>query len=224
MQCVVPGLRERPPDRRVRHHAFVDPSGGSHRQLHALHRPQRHRPPHRDPRLHPRNQGAVLAQRRWCPSSAAVLKSYNVLSMSGDHYAKEWPVESFRRHGIRYTQDAQPKSDLYAGSLLPLINSRRIELFDLPVADRANLQPGAIHAPRRCRADRPPAPRPRRRRQRGCRSGGDMHAHCRLRFEPPRSLRRRSGRPSSATHPRPAGARRVDGACQCTGVDQSDRT
>ena len=29
MQCVVPGLRERPPDRRVRHHAFVDPSGGS---------------------------------------------------------------------------------------------------------------------------------------------------------------------------------------------------
>ena len=41
-------------------------------------------------------------------------------------------MESFRRHGIRYTQDAQPKSDLYAGSLLPLINSRRIELFDLP--------------------------------------------------------------------------------------------
>ena len=28
MACVVPGLRERPPDRRVRHHAFVDPSGG----------------------------------------------------------------------------------------------------------------------------------------------------------------------------------------------------
>ena len=29
MACVVPGLRERPPDRSVRHHAFVDPSGGS---------------------------------------------------------------------------------------------------------------------------------------------------------------------------------------------------
>ena len=41
-------------------------------------------------------------------------------------------MESFRRHGIRYTQDAQPKSDLYAGTLLPLLNSRRIELFDLP--------------------------------------------------------------------------------------------
>jgi hypothetical protein len=64
---------------------------------------------------------------------AALMKSYNVLSCHGDHFAKEWPVEAFRRHGIRYTQDAQPKSDLYAGALLPLVNSRRIELFDLPV-------------------------------------------------------------------------------------------
>jgi hypothetical protein len=29
MACVVPGLRERPPDRRLRYHAFCDPSGGS---------------------------------------------------------------------------------------------------------------------------------------------------------------------------------------------------
>jgi hypothetical protein len=32
----------------------------------------------------------------------------------------------------RYEQNARPKSDLYA-ALLPLINSRRIELLDLPV-------------------------------------------------------------------------------------------
>ena len=56
----------------------------------------------------------------FCPRAVVVelsqlLKSYNVYALSGDHFAKEWPVESFRRHGIRYTQDAQPKSD----SVLP---------------------------------------------------------------------------------------------------------
>ena len=104
-----------------------------YRQLHALHRPQRYRPPHCDPRLHPRDQGPVQPRERWSPSFLQCSRVITCCRFRGDHYAKLWPVESFRRHGIRYTQDAQPKSDLYAGSLLPLINSRRIELFDLPV-------------------------------------------------------------------------------------------
>ena len=115
MACVVPGLRERPPDKRVRHHAFVDPSGGSTdsftlcighndiaRRTVILDCIREIKPP-----FSPEN---VVQE------FSALMKSYNVLSCHGDHFAKEWPVESFRRHGIRYTQDAQPKSDLYAGA------------------------------------------------------------------------------------------------------------
>ena len=47
----------------------------------------------------------------------------------GDKYAGIWPVEAFSRVGIHYEQSAKAKSDLYV-DLLPLINSRRIELLD----------------------------------------------------------------------------------------------
>jgi hypothetical protein len=41
------------------------------------------------------------------------------------------PVEQFSRFGVICEQNAKPKSDLY-GDLLPLFNSRRIELLDNP--------------------------------------------------------------------------------------------
>ena len=131
MACVVPGLRERPPDRTLRYHAFCDPSGGSTDSftLCIAHNDIARRTVVLDclreikPPFSPENVVAEFSQ---------LLKSYNTFSISGDHYAKLWPVESFRRHGIRYEQDALPKSDLYAGALLPLLNSQRIELFDLP--------------------------------------------------------------------------------------------
>ena len=59
------------------------------------------------------------------------MKNYNVSSISGDRFAGIWPVEQFRKFNIRYEQSAEPKSDLYQ-SLLPLINSRRIDLLDNP--------------------------------------------------------------------------------------------
>jgi hypothetical protein len=130
MACVVPGLRERPPDRRVRYHAFVDPSGGSSDSMtlciahHNVARRAVVLDAVREVKA-PFSPEAVVAE--FC----ALLKSYNVFALTGDHYAKLWPVEVFRRHGVRYEQAAQAKSDLYA-ALLPLINSRRIELFDLP--------------------------------------------------------------------------------------------
>ena len=37
----------------------------------------------------------------------------------------------FAEHGIEFEQSARPKSDLYR-DLLPLLNARRLELFDLP--------------------------------------------------------------------------------------------
>ena len=66
-----------------------------------------------------------------CADFARTLKSYNISSISGDRFAGIWPVEQFRKFNIRYEQSAEPKSDLYQ-SLLPLINSRRIDLLDHP--------------------------------------------------------------------------------------------
>jgi hypothetical protein len=66
-----------------------------------------------------------------CADFARTLKNYNISSISGDRFAGIWPVEQFRKFNIRYEQSAEPKSDLYQ-SLLPLINSRRIDLLDHP--------------------------------------------------------------------------------------------
>ena len=60
---------------------------------------------------------------------AGLLKSYRVMTVHGDHYAGEWPVEQFAKFGIRYVQSAAPKSDIYR-DLLPMLNSRRVELLD----------------------------------------------------------------------------------------------
>jgi hypothetical protein len=60
---------------------------------------------------------------------AILLKSYRVSKVIGDKYAGEWPRERFREHGVQYEPAAKPKSDLYR-DLLPLINSRKIELLD----------------------------------------------------------------------------------------------
>ena len=60
-----------------------------------------------------------------------VLKSYHISKVTGDKYAGAYPVQQFARFGIAFEQSAKPKSDLYI-DLLPLLNSRRIELLDHP--------------------------------------------------------------------------------------------
>ena len=62
---------------------------------------------------------------------AATLRSYRVTKVSGDRYAGEWPREQFRKFGITYEVAAKPKSDLFR-DLLPMLNSRRVELLDHP--------------------------------------------------------------------------------------------
>jgi hypothetical protein len=62
---------------------------------------------------------------------AALLRRYGIATVTGDKYAGEWPVARFREHGIEFVQSARPKSDLY-GDLLPLLNTRRVELLDNP--------------------------------------------------------------------------------------------
>jgi hypothetical protein len=125
---VIPGRRELPPVAGVSYVAFVDPSGGSqdsmtlalahHAEGQAVLDLVRERPP-------PFSPEAVVAE--W----AALLRSYGVSTVHGDRYGGEWPRERFGVHGLLYQVADRAKSDLYR-ELLPLLNSGRVELLDLP--------------------------------------------------------------------------------------------
>ncbi|OJU24196.1 MAG: hypothetical protein BGN91_00940 [Nitrobacter sp. 62-13] len=128
--CVTKGIYERPFDAKLSYLGFVDPSGGSADSFtlaigHSDYARQtvvidclRERQP-------PFSPESVVEE--FCRT----LKDYRVTTIVGDRYAGEWPREVFAKCGIRFEQSAQPKSSLY-NSLLPLINSARIELLDNP--------------------------------------------------------------------------------------------
>jgi hypothetical protein len=62
---------------------------------------------------------------------AETVKSYGISTIKGDNYAKAWPQEAFRRHGILYIRSDQVRSDIYL-AVAPLIRSGRVELLDHP--------------------------------------------------------------------------------------------
>jgi hypothetical protein len=124
--CVSPGVLERAPLSDVRYFAFVDPSGGSadsmtlavshcEENVAVLDAVREVRPPF--------SPESVVAE------FAALLKTYRIGSVRGDRYAGEWPREQFRKHGIDYLPSDKNKSEIY-GALLPLLNSRRVDLLD----------------------------------------------------------------------------------------------
>jgi hypothetical protein len=127
--ATMPGRYELPPMRGVSYAAFVDPSGGSSDSM-AL------AIAHRD-----KDGRAILdvvRERRppFSPDDVAVefselLKSYGVRKVTGDRYGGEWPSERFRVHGIEYIPSEKSKSDIYR-DMLPLLNSGKTELLDLP--------------------------------------------------------------------------------------------
>jgi hypothetical protein len=110
----------------VSHVAFVDPSGGSSDSMTLS-------------IAHMEGQRAVLdcvIERRppFSPDSvtaefAATIRSYGIASVTGDRYGGMWPRERFAQHGVDYQTSPQTKSDIYL-TLLPLLNSGRIELLD----------------------------------------------------------------------------------------------
>ena len=59
------------------------------------------------------------------------LKGYRIYRLTGDHYAGEFVREPFRLRGINYQLASKPKSDLYRDAL-PLMNSGKVQLLDLP--------------------------------------------------------------------------------------------
>jgi len=60
---------------------------------------------------------------------AAVFTSYRISTVQSDRYAGDWPMVSFRRHGITVETSAEPKSTIY-GRLLPMLNAGRVVLLD----------------------------------------------------------------------------------------------
>jgi hypothetical protein len=126
--CTPPGRFEIPPIKGTRYVAFVDPSGGSadsmtmaigHMQdgLRVLDAVREVRPPFSP-------EGVVT-------EFAALLKAYGLREVTGDRYAGEWPRERFKVHGIAYKLSTATKIEIYR-DMLPLLNSRQVELLDLP--------------------------------------------------------------------------------------------
>jgi hypothetical protein len=129
--AVISGRYELSPNPGISYRAFVDPSGGSKDAFTLA-------IGHRD------NDRIVVDALRetrppFSPDGVAsayseLLKRYGLHSTTGDRYAGEWPRERFREHGVVYELAPKPKSELYL-SLLPELNSGRVELLDNPQAN-----------------------------------------------------------------------------------------
>jgi hypothetical protein len=129
-QCVSIDVRERPAITGQHYQAFVDPSGGSADSMTLA-------IGHRE-----RDGGVVVidaVRERIPPFSpectvqefSELLRSYRIAKVQGDRYAGEWPREQFQKCGIHYETAEKPKSALYQ-AMLPLINSKKIDLLDHP--------------------------------------------------------------------------------------------
>jgi hypothetical protein len=128
-QCTVGGRLELPPAGQ-RYVAFVDPSGGSSDSmtLGIAHHDEWTKKTILDCI---REIKAPFSPANTVNEFAALLRSYGVTRVVGDHYAGEWPREQFRLHGIGYETSSRSKSEL-ALAFLPMMNSATCELLDAP--------------------------------------------------------------------------------------------
>lgn len=126
--CTVAGRYELARVAGVRYAAFVDPSGGSadsmtlaiahaERDRRVLDAVREVRPPF--------SPEAVVAD------FAKLLKSYGLYEVTGDRFGGQWPSERFKVHGIEYKFAEHSASEIYQNGL-PLLNSRKVELLDVP--------------------------------------------------------------------------------------------
>jgi hypothetical protein len=126
--CVVEGRFELAPIPGVSYQAFVDPSGGASDSMTlAIGHKQD-------------NRVIIDLVREWQPpfspesvvdEAAQVLKLYGIRRVIGDRFGGVWVQEPFIRRGITYKLSEFEKNRLYQ-AFLPLVNSTRVELLDLP--------------------------------------------------------------------------------------------
>ena len=129
--CVVPGRYELPPVPGLGYVACLDPSGGSADSFTLA-------IAHRDPDGTPvldclREVRPPFSPEQACTEFAAVLQRYACAAVFSDAYAGEWPREQFRKHGVTVQRCPLTRSELYL-ELLPIVNSGRCALLDVPTA------------------------------------------------------------------------------------------
>jgi hypothetical protein len=130
--CVSPQVLERPRVPGVIYAGFADPSGGSSDSMTLA---IAHRQAMSDNKKSIGVLDAVREIRAPFSPDAAVaefselLKSYGIRFIRGDRYAAEWVVGAFRKVGIEYRAADLSKSEIYR-DLLPLLNSRQVDLLD----------------------------------------------------------------------------------------------
>lgn len=128
--CTDWGALERPPLPGVRYVGFTDGAGGTGTDaftlgiayLDDLGRPVLAAARERRPRFVP---FAVAEE------YAALLKTYSVTEVHGDHWAGGYVRADYARHGIEYKSSTRTKSEIYISGL-PLLLSGKARLLDLP--------------------------------------------------------------------------------------------
>ena len=126
--CVMPDRHELPPVSAVRYHAFCDPSGGASDSMTLA---IGHKDGGRVVVDCIREQTAPFDPDSTVAAFAQTLRTYHLHTVVGDKYAGAWPHSRFRAFGITCQPVDKTKSELYQ-ALLPMLNSHRIELLDLP--------------------------------------------------------------------------------------------
>ena len=131
-RCTIEGRLELPPMPTITYRAFLDPSGGSQDSFTLAISHAEQRGEQRVTVLDcvreikaPFSPAAAVAE------LAPVLASYHCLFPESDRYAGQWPTEAFAKHQITVRPSEKTKSDLYLAAL-PALNSRTVELLDLP--------------------------------------------------------------------------------------------
>ena len=123
-----PDRIELPPIAGVTYFGFVDPSGGSVDSMTLA-------------IAHVEGNTAVLDAVRevrppFSPDGVVrefsdLLANYRLREVTGDRWGGEFVREQFESCGVSYKVSERSKSDIYR-ELLPLLNSRRVELLDIP--------------------------------------------------------------------------------------------
>ena len=127
--AIVPSRLELPPVAdEIGYCAFCDPSGGAQDSMTLA-------------IAHSEGDTAVLDAVRevkppFSPDAVvaefvALLAAYRLNEVTGDRWGGEFVREQFERRGVSYLVSERSKSEIYR-ELLPLMNSRRVELLDLP--------------------------------------------------------------------------------------------
>jgi len=128
--CTARGVFERGPVTGQHYLGFVDPSGGASDSM-TMSVAHQDRAEKRAVLDCVRERRAPFSPAEVVEEFAGVFRTYGIRRIVGDRYAGEFSREPFRLRGIDYQVSDKPKTDIYR-DVLPVINSKRCELLDLP--------------------------------------------------------------------------------------------